>query len=224
MERTVCLNGAQKTICIKGVGKASVKPDLVVVSLFLDALDKDYAKAVDKANGQITELRAALGKAGFDKSELKTKNFAVTVKNKSVRDKDGNYTSVFEGYNCHHDLAVEFDFDPARLSDALGALSECSAHPQADISFTVKDKNAVANKLLEDAVCDAKAKAETIARASGVRLGEIAGIEYDWREPNSLSATRYSDNCAMLRAAPADFVPEDVKASDAVTVTWEIEK
>ena len=204
----------KRTICIKGVGKTSVKPDLVVVSLSLDAIDKDYAKAVEKANAQITELRDALGGAGFDKSELKTKNFSVTVKNKSVRDKDGNYKTVFEGY----------DFDSARLGDALGAMSACSAHPQTDISFAVKDKNAVADKLLEDAVRDAKSKATIIARASGVKLGDIVSVEYDWRELDVMSATRYSDNCVALRAAaPVDFVPQNVKASDAVTVTWELE-
>ena len=214
----------KRTICIKGVGKTSVKPDLVVVSMSLDAIDKDYAKAVEKANAQITELRDALGGAGFDKSELKTKNFSVTVKNKGVRDKDGNYKTVFEGYDCRHDLALEFDFDSARLGDALGAMSACSAHPQTDISFAVKDKNAVADKLLEDAVRDAKSKATIIARASGVKLGDIVSVEYDWRELDVMSATRYSDNCVALRAAaPVDFVPENVKASDAVTVTWELE-
>ena len=50
-----------------------------------------------------------------------------------------------------------------------------------------------------------------------------AGMDY-WRELDVMSATRYSDNCVALRAAaPVDFVPQNVKASDAVTVTWELE-
>lgn len=38
-----------RTITIKGVGKLSLKPDQVVVSLTLNATDKNYDKTMDTA-------------------------------------------------------------------------------------------------------------------------------------------------------------------------------
>ena len=35
-----------KTITINGVGKVAIKPDLIVISMNLKTLDKDYDKAM----------------------------------------------------------------------------------------------------------------------------------------------------------------------------------
>lgn len=66
-----------RTITIKGIGKLSLKPDQVVVSLTLKAIDKNYDKAMDTAAKHLEQLRGALVGIDFAKDNLKTTNFNV---------------------------------------------------------------------------------------------------------------------------------------------------
>ena len=137
-----------RTITIKGVGKLSLKPDQVVVSLTLNATDKNYDKTMDTAAKHLEQLRGALVGIGFTKDDLKTTNFNVNTEYESERDKNGNYKRIFIGYSVTHQLKLEFDFDSQRLSQTLGAIAGCIAEPELNVQFTVKDKKSVDVALL----------------------------------------------------------------------------
>ena len=66
-----------RTITVKGIGKASAKPDYVVFSMTLESKHKDYDKAMDMAADHIQQLNETLGGSGFEKRSVKTTNFSV---------------------------------------------------------------------------------------------------------------------------------------------------
>jgi len=49
-----------RTITVKGIGKASVKPDQVEIRFSLEAKDKNYDKAMTLAAEQISRISTAL--------------------------------------------------------------------------------------------------------------------------------------------------------------------
>lgn len=100
-----------KTITVKGVGNVSVKPDLIVVSMKLATEDREYDKTMELAAQRISLINDSLETIGFEKNSVKTTDFNVRTNYESVKDKSGNYKSVFKGYVCNHKLKVEFDFD-----------------------------------------------------------------------------------------------------------------
>lgn len=55
----------------------------------------------------------------------------------------------------------------------------------------MKDKEAVDAALLDSACANAKAKAEILTKASGVTLGELVSIDYNWGELHLYSPTHY---------------------------------
>ena len=218
-----------RTITIKGVGKLSLKPDQVVGSLTLNATDKNYDKTMDTAAKHLEQLRGALVGIGFTKDDLKTTNFNVNTEYESERDRNGNYKRIFIGYSGTHQLKLEFDFDSQRLSQTLGAIAGCIAEPELNVQFTVKDKKSVDAALLENACVNAKAKAGILAKASGVTLGDLISIDYNWGELHLFSQTQYDmeDNCMrMASAAPTniEIEPDDIDISDSVTFVWAISK
>lgn len=218
-----------RTITIKGVGKLSLKPDQVVVSLTLNATDKNYDKAMNTAAKHLEQLRGALVGIGFTKDDLKTTNFNVGTEYESERDKNGNYKRIFIGYSVTHQLKLEFDFDSQRLSQTLGAIAACIAEPELNVQFTVKDKESVNAALLENACVNAKANAGILAKASGVTLGDLISIDYNWGELHLFSPTQYDMEDACMRlssAAPTsiEIEPDDIDISDSVTFVWEISK
>lgn len=215
-----------KTITVKGVGNVSVKPDLIVVSMKLATEDREYDKTMELAAQRISLINDSLEEIGFEKNSVKTTDFNVRTNYESVKDKSGNYKSVFKGYVCNHNLKVEFDFDTKTLARVLSAISESLAKPEFSISFTVKDPSAVRGELLKAAVKNAKEKAEILCLASGVKLGELVSIDYNWGEINLYSDTNYEVGDRFMAKAAClsniDIQPDDIKTTDTATLVWEI--
>lgn len=215
-----------RTITVKGLGKATAKPDYVVILISVDSRDMRYDAAMDLAARNIRDLEQASEKAGFAEDALKTSGFNVRTDYMSVKDQNGGYTQRFNGYVVSHNLKLEFDFDSGRLSQALSAISECPAHPQMSITFTVRDAAAVNEEMLRSAAANAKSKAEILCGASGVSLGQLIAIDYNWSELEIVSNTRYSmsEDCAAvpLMAKAVNIRPEDIDISDTATFVWEI--
>lgn len=214
-----------RTITVKGIGAVSVKPDLIVLRLSMETAEYEYDAAMKAAAEKIDFLNKALEAAGFEKKSAKTADFRVRADYDSLNDGKGNYTSVFMGYKCRHELKIEFDFDTKRLAKALSEISKCIAKPEISIDFTVKDSSAVSGELLKAAVKNAREKAEILCAASGAKLGGLLSIDYNWGELHLYSATDYDveGKCLMMGAADdMDIEPEEINARDTATFEWEI--
>lgn len=214
-----------RTITVKGIGAVSVKPDLIVLRLSMVTSEYEYDAAMKAAAEKIDFLNKALEAAGFEKKSAKTADFRVRADYDRLNDGKGNYTSVFMGYKCRHELKIEFDFDTKRLAKALSEISKCIAKPEISIDFTVKDSSAVSGELLKAAVKNAREKAEILCAASGAKLGGLLSIDYNWGELHLYSATDYDveGKCMMSGAADnMDIEPEEIKARDTATFAWEI--
>lgn len=216
-----------KTITVKGQGKISVKPDLIIVSMTIETKDKEYDKTMELAAEKIDAVNISLEKIGFNKNAVKTTNFNVRTDYENVRDEGGRYKNIFKGYVCNHNLKVEFDFDTKRLAKVLAAISSCFVKPEFSIAFTVKDKTAINKGLLQSAAKNAKEKAEILCAASGVKLGELMSIDYSWGELNVYSDADYRVQSGRMMKAEAclaniDIEPDDISVGDCATFVWEI--
>lgn len=153
-----------RTITVKGIGKVSAKPDYVVFSMTLESKHKDYDKAMDMAADHIQQLNETLCGIGFEKDSVKTTNFSVRTDYDRVKDRNGNYQSVFRGYEVTHNLKLAFDFDMGRLSQALSTIAGCLSHPQLSVAFTVKNATAINEEMLRSATANAKKKPRSYAK------------------------------------------------------------
>ena len=129
-------------------------------------------------------------------------------------------------------MKVEFDSDNARLGKVLYALANCALRPEFRLSYTVKDPEAAKNELLGKAVADAKKKASVLTSAAGVALKDIQSIDYSWGEINFeyrpmnrdlLMEGALCEPSAGLGSYDMNIEPDDIEASDTVTVIWEVE-
>lgn len=213
-----------RTITVKGVGTASTPPDLVVISLNISEQAREYVAAVNGANERIEKLQAAISSVGFDKTDLKTLSFNTETHYESYRDNNGDYKERFKGYDCDYRLKLSLDFDAKRLAETLSALANSGANAEQSISFTVKNPERVSAALLKSATENAREKAEVLCAASGVTLGELVSIDYNWGEISIQSRSVYGDThyLAAPAAAMPEFEPEDIDSRDTATFVWEI--
>ena len=214
-----------RIIRITGTGNIKVKPDMTRVTMSISDVDKRYEKALAVSSQNSESLRKIVSELGFSASDLKTASFDVKVENTSYRDRNDNRKERFAGYRVDHCLKIEFEFDNTLLGKLLSAVAGCSSKPQLNISFFVKDAEGAKNLLLGDAIRDAKQKASVLAEAAGVVLKEIQSIDYSWGELRFESRPEMIGTASerVLEDLRMDIEPDDIDATDNVTVVWAIE-
>lgn len=212
-------------IHIRGIGQVAQVPDLVVLSLTLSAQNSEYAAAMKIGSQQVEMLREAIVEAGFKADDLKTINFNVRAVYENEETKDAGskrYRQVFAAFECRHDLKLTFDFDNDKLNRALDTIAASLSQPKISIAFTVKDTDALNDKILKSAAKDARRKAKILCAASGVKLGKLLDINYSW-DASRIQETIVCGECAPVDKNSFDMQPEELIASDSVDFLWEIE-
>ncbi|MCR4905893.1 MAG: SIMPL domain-containing protein [Clostridiales bacterium] len=216
-----------RTITVRGTGKIFAKPDLISVSMTVEAKDPDYAAAMVKADRDAEAISNAVRDAGIERDALRMADFNVRADYESVHDERGNWKNVFAGYAVTRTYQLRFPLDAAVLSALLGNIGASEASPQLSVSFILSDPEKAKKDALEAAVRDAREKAELLAHASGCTLGALLSIEYSVAHRDTVSATTFcADNGAMPMMAKAAFrmesAPQDVEIMDNAVFTWEI--
>lgn len=214
-----------RLITVKGTGSVRVKPDLIIITMNLESHKYEYNNTMEVAADSIKTLQDAIQVAGFNKKDLKTTSLNIRTHYENYRDENNNYKNKFNGYVCEQGLKLEFDFNTEVMSKVITAIGKSSVDPRLDIRFSVKDKAAVNEELLISATENAKQKADILTKASGVTLGNLISIDYNWDELNLYSQTRYNmeDRCMLLdESCSPEMEPDDIEVSDTVSFVWEI--
>ena len=206
-----------RTIRVQGHGSVFQAPDRIRISLTIDENAPAYGAAIEGSNERIAAIRASSQKCGIDPELLRTSRF-------DIRD-DTEYTAgrtVHVGFIATHAVTVDLPFNQDLVGKFLSSLSSSKADPSVGISFSVSDPESLKQRVLADAVANATARAETIAKAAGIRLGGIENIEYGYAEIRVSSETHEMGSSVLCDSAP-DIRPEAIDAEDTVTITWAIE-
>lgn len=220
----------KKTICITGKGTVTVSPDTICMLLAVEETKESYEEALAVSVKANQEIKSVFVNLGFDEKEIKTSSFHIIASYEDVRRQD-MWQKIFKGYKYSQLLKVKFGLDHKLVGKILKGLSMCSVHPEFQLEYTVKDKETVKNKLLEDAVDNSKMKANVLASAAGLKLGEVKSIDYSWGKIQisnkldgmidymALSEDDYFDDEESISY---DVQPEDIIVTDNVTIMWEL--
>jgi hypothetical protein len=215
-----------RSITIKGTGHVSVAPDLIVIDMTITVSGMDHETCIRESGEQLGKLREAIVNAGHEGNALKTGSFMINTKYESYRDVNDAWKQRFAGYECTHKLSLRFDLCIHTLSLTLGAITKCGVNPAFQIRFAVNDQQTVTQKLLQNAIADAVRKAEVLAEAAGLKLGEIHQIHYNWSDINLYSGSEVEYGLLSVADSAAsvniEIDPEDVKLSENVTVILSI--
>lgn len=218
----------ERTMTITGTGTVQVQPDLTVLSLTLNAKDRDYARMSQNAAAQADALREAVRRAGFAPDALKTASFRVDTEYEHVPDENGVYQQRFAGYACVHSLLLEMPADQALLSSVLGEIGNAAVTPELNIRFTVKEPEQYRAEALERAAQSAKERAQVLAAASGVQLKALVNVVCGEHPAADVPAAEYQ----LMRAAKAvgngladcaaSVTPDAIRMTETAVFTWQI--
>ena len=217
-----------KTMKITGKGKVSVKPDIIRLNMTMEESYKEYEVTLRQSSETTKILKELFVSLGFKNDDLKTRSFDIDTKYESYKSKDQSWKKRLVGYTYTHRMLIEFDAENKKLGEILYALAHSVITPEISIEYTVSDLEKHKDKLLKNAIEDSKHKAEVLANAADVKLGDIVSIDYSWGEISFVSepiqnfAFASAEKTTGSPGYDIDIEADDIDVTDTVTVIWNI--
>ena len=167
------LTGAPaRTLTVTGNGTAAIAPDVATVTLGIQTRHDLVAEAVAQNNTVATRIMNAARGVGISNADMRTAYFSVYSQPKY--DEFGSPTGEVS-YFVDNSLEVRLR-DVSKLSELLQAAVNAGANSVYGINFSVADTKAAEDEARGEAIGDARARADELAAAAGVTLGEIVSV------------------------------------------------
>lgn len=161
---------AESQITVNGTGEIRISADTAVISLGVNARDKDVLKAQQKANEAIAAIRTALIGSGVKETNINTEYINIYA----VYDYQ-NGEEMLAAYNASSTLSIKVT-DMESIGSLIDASFEAGANTLNGISFSASDTEEAETEAMKKAVEDANKKAEVLAQASGLKITGIVSI------------------------------------------------
>jgi uncharacterized protein YggE len=177
----VNVNG-QQGIWVSGQGKVTVTPNIVMVNMGVQSQAATVAEAQAQASTAMDKVIAALTGNGVDKKDIQTQNFNIQ---QLLKYDNNGQTSTITGYQVNNTVNVKI-----RSIDNAGSIIDAAASAGGDnirmngVNFTVDQPEQYYPQARQLAVSDALAKAQDLAKLSGVTLGKATYISESVNTPN----------------------------------------
>jgi len=192
----VNMNSQQHGIWVSGEGKVTVVPDVANLRLGVSAQESTVSAAQTKASDAMNGVMDALKSAGVAQKDIKTQYFNIQKVTRWDRDRE---QEVVLGYRVSNTVTAKI-----RKIESAGEVIDAVAKVAGDltridgISFSIDDPTDYRNEAREKAMADAKAKAEQMAKLSGVKVGS----------PTYITESFY---------APPPIVPREMAKADVIS-------
>lgn len=206
-----------KLISVTGQGKVQAKPDIAYLNLGV-VTEAATAKAAAQANTEaMNKVVNAVKTFGITKESIRTSNYRVEPVYKY--DSHGGQPPVLSGYKVYNTINVT-----TNLLDKLGQVVDAAVDNGANsvdgIRFGLKDEDAPVQQAIQKAMDNARDKADTAAKAAGVRLKTVHTVRVETQTP----PPRYVDYQKGIGAAAADQAPTPIESGEIeVIVTVYVE-
>ena len=161
---------AETKISVSGTGNTLVPADTAVVSLGISSRDKDVLKAQQKANEVIASIRAILTENGIAAEDINTGYLNIYA----MYDYNDGLEEI-SAYNANSTLAIRLT-DMTIIGQVIDLAFSAGANTLNGIDFSASDTEEANAVALKKAVEDARAKANILAEAAGLKITKIEAI------------------------------------------------
>jgi len=204
-----------RTITVSGTGEARGAPDRAELSAGVTVTAASANEALAQNARKMTGVFDALKRLGVPDKDIQTSNFSVQPQMSPYNQNGGAQHIV--GYQVSNQVDVILD-DTRKLGPALDALVGAGANQINSVSFSLRNADALAAKAQEAAIANARARAETYAKAAGVSLGGVLSIS----ETSAEAPRPVFRAMAVARAPGTPVAAGEESVSASVSVTFEI--
>jgi uncharacterized protein YggE len=201
-------------ISTTGEATVSVAPDLAQIDGGVTSEAKTAREASDANNAAMGKVLLALKGAGIEEKDFQTSR--LSLQPQSAPNRPGPSTIV--GYRASNRVTVRLR-EVAKLANVIDTMVGAGANDIGGINFMVSQASKLLDEAREQAIADARRKAEIYAKAAGVTLGAPLSIS----EEGAPGPMPYRKMVAgMAASAPVAQGEETLRI--AVSVSWAIKQ
>ena len=159
-------------ISVTGEAHVSVPPDLAQIDAGVTSEAKTAREASDANNAAMGKVLLALKGAGIDEKDFQTSRLSLQAENSIP--KQGAPSTII-GYRASNRVTIRLR-DVTKVAGVIDTLVSAGANDIGGINFMVSQASKLLDDAREQAVADARRKAEIYAKAAGVTLGAPISI------------------------------------------------
>ncbi|MEE9202429.1 MAG: SIMPL domain-containing protein [Dehalococcoidia bacterium] len=206
---------------VTGRGRITYAPDVVVLQLGVEAQAPTVAAAQAQARDSMVGVLAALEDKGIAEKDIQTTRFSIQPVYEWIERMN---KQELTGYRVTNQVRAKI-----RQVDAAGEVIDAVAEAGGDlvriegISFSIDDPSPLQAQARELAVKEAVAKAQQIAGAAGIELGQVIYInETTLSMPTPVPFVQMEARAAMAAPPPTEILPGELELSVQVQVVYSI--
>ena len=160
------------TITISAEGKVTAQPDLVTVSA---GVTNDADTAAQAQSDNASKMNKAIdfikNNIGVKAEDISTSNYSIYPKYDYINGK-----AVASGYTANQTLVVKLH-DLSKISNLLAGLTTNDINQIQNVAYTFDNPDNFREQAREQALANAKDKAQNLAKAAGVKLGSLVSFD-----------------------------------------------
>jgi uncharacterized protein YggE len=215
--------GARNTITVIGKAKVTSAPDEAVLTLSVENDGADAATALDANSKNMQKMIDRLKTEGLEDSAIETAN--VTVYPIRTYDPQTGKESL-TGYRAQNTVTVTLK-DALKVGKVLAAAVETGATNITGPEWRLSEDSVAVTEALKKAVADARTKAEAMAGAQGVKLGEVVMMNEGGVEVPVVPVYSSMDSAVAMAGGKVAEPPISAATLDitaTITVTYSLSK
>ena len=202
-------------ITVSGEATVSVAPDLAQIDAGITSEAKTARETSEANNAAMGKVLLALKSAGIAESDYQTSRLSLQPQYAPNR----SAPSPIVGYRASNRVMVRLR-EVNKLAGVIDTLVGAGANDIGGIGFSVSNASKLLDGAREQALSDARRKAEIYAKAAGVTLGEALAIS----EEGAASPMAYRRNVQGIAASATPVAQGEETLQVTVSVSWAIKQ
>ena len=169
----------QDQFSVDGTGRVFAPPNIAEITLGVHTEKAQTAEAATKENVEkMNRVIEAVKKAGVETKDIKTTDYQLYA--------DYNYPQdsgrELSGWNLSQRVRVKIRKLDS-IGDVIAKATAAGANQTENISFTIDDEEVLKKQARGEAIEKAKAKAEELSKAAGIKLGKVINVYESYSQP-----------------------------------------
>jgi uncharacterized protein YggE len=207
-------------ITVVGTGKASGTPDVANINVGVETGAASVQQAVNDNKAKMTKLLDALKSLGIADKDIQTSNYSVYTERQPVPSPESKSSEGPVSYRVTNQVNVTVR-DIAKLGDVLDKVVAAGANNIYGVNFSVADTSKLQADARAKAIEDAKSRAESLAKLTGVTLGDVMSVSEIIGGAGPIYGVM--DSAKMgLGGGGAPIQPGELEVNTSVQVTFAI--
>jgi uncharacterized protein len=203
------------SIRVTGEARVTARPDRVQIDIGVTTRAPTSQEAAARNARDVDTVLAAVRKA-TPAAELKTVGYSLNP-NYQYHPNGGEPT--IDGYIAANIVQVTLD-DLAKIGAVIDAATQAGANHVQGIQFTLRDQEAVRAEALRKAAAQARAEADVLAAALGLKVVRVLTVEEN--APRLTPVRMFAADRAVAAAAPTPVEAGTLDITANVTLSVEV--